>query len=188
LLNGDAETGVTIMKMDAGLDTGAILAQRPLAIRDDDNAATLHDRLATLGAELLVESLRDYAGGRIAPQPQDEALATHVGKIRKEEGRMDWTQPARQLWQRVRAFTPWPGAFTHLGRAEKRALLKLWQTEVVGQTGLAGTILSADARGIVVGCGQEALRILSLQREGGRRLTAGEFLAGHPLPPGTRLG
>jgi methionyl-tRNA formyltransferase len=188
LLNGDAETGVTIMKMDAGLDTGAILAQRTLAIRDDDNAATLHDRLATLGAELLVESLRDYAAGRIAPQPQDEALATHVGKIRKEEGRMDWAQPAQQLWQRVRAFTPWPGAFTHLGSAEKRVLLKLWQTEVVRQAGAAGTILSADAHGIVVGCGAEALRILSLQREGGRRLTAGEFLAGHPLPPGTRLG
>jgi methionyl-tRNA formyltransferase len=188
LLNGDTETGVTIMKMDAGLDTGAILAQRALAIRDDDNAATLHDRLAVLGAELLVESIRDHAVGRIVPQPQDDALATHVGKIRKEDGRLDWTQPARRLWQRVRAFTPWPGAFTHLGQADKRVLLKLWHTEVLGQSGAAGTILRADAHGIIVGCGTEALKILSLQREGGRRLAAGGFLAGHPLPPGTLLG
>ena len=188
ILNGETETGVTIMQMDVGLDTGAILTQRPTPIHPEDNAATLHDRLALLGAELLVETIPAYAVGTIQPQPQAHELATHVAKIKKEDGRIDWTQPAPAIWNRIRAFTPWPGAFTFLPAQPQPLLLKLWQAEVVSQSSAAGEILSADKNGIIIACGEGALRVTSLQREGGRRLSAPEFLAGHPLKSGVRLG
>jgi methionyl-tRNA formyltransferase len=187
ILNGETETGVTIMKMDVGLDTGDILTQRSTPIRDDDNAATLHDRLAQLGAELLVQTIPDYATGRIQPRPQQHELATHVAKIKKEDGRIDWAQPACAIWNRIRAFTPWPGAFTFLPAQPQPSLLKIWQAEIISPGGGAGEVLSADKNGIVIGCGEGALRVTSLQREGGRRMTAPEFLAGHPLKPGMSL-
>ncbi len=187
LLHGETETGITIMQMDVGLDTGAILTQRKTPIADDDNAATLHDRLAQLGAELLVATIKDLAAGKIQPQPQQHELATHVPKIKKEDGRIDWSQPARMIWNRIRAFTPWPGAFTFLPAGPKPVLLKIWEAEVVAEAGVPGEILRADKAGIVVGCGREALRLTGLQREGGRRLTAPEFLAGNRLSPGTKL-
>ncbi|NOS69329.1 MAG: methionyl-tRNA formyltransferase [Verrucomicrobia bacterium] len=188
ILNGDAETGVTIMKMDVGLDTGDMIAQRATPIRDEDNAATLHDRLALLGAQLLVETIPGYVSGAIQPRPQPHELATHVAKIRKEDGRINWQQPARAIWNRIRAFTPWPGAFTTLDVASKPALLKIWEADVVLQRGTPGAILGADKNGIIVGCGSDALRIFVLQREGGRRMSAQEFLAGNPLAAGQRLG
>lgn len=188
ILKGDTETGVTIMKMDVGLDTGDILTQRVTPIRAEDNAATLHDRLAQLGAKLLVETILGYAAGQIQPRPQQHELATHVAKIKKEDGRIDWSKPAREIWNRIRAFTPWPGAFTFLPGATQPVLLKLWQAEVSPQTGAPGVILAADKAGILIGCGEGSLRLTSLQREGGRHLTAGEFLAGNPLKPGTKLG
>jgi len=182
ILNDEPETGVTIMKMDVGLDTGDILTQRATPILPDDNAETLHDRLAGIGAELLVRTIPDYVAGNITPRPQQAELATHAPKIRKEDGRVDWCLPARTIWNRIRAFTPWPGAFTHLPTPPR--LLKIWQAEVVSQNGPAGEILNADKTGVVVGCGQDALRILTLQREGGRQMSAQEFLAGHALKPG----
>lgn len=188
ILYGEIETGVTIMKMDVGLDTGDILTQRATPISNDDNAATLHDRLAQLGAELLVQTIPDYATGKITPRPQQHELATHVAKIKKEDGRIDWTQPASAIWNRIRAFTPWPGAFTFLPAQPQPLLLKIWQAEVISQNGLPGTVLSADKSGIVIGCGEGALRVTNLQREGGRRLSATEFLAGYPLQSGLRLG
>jgi methionyl-tRNA formyltransferase len=188
ILNGESETGVTIMKMDVGLDTGDVLTQRATPIHAEDNAATLHDRLAQLGAELLIETIPAYAAGTIQPQAQQHELATHVAKIKKEEGRIDWLQSAQAIWNRIRAFTPWPGAFTYLPGAAQPVLLKLWQAEVVAQNGPAGEVLGADKTGILVGCGEGSLRITALQREGGRRLTAAEFLAGHPVKPGLRLG
>lgn len=188
ILNGESETGVTIMKMDIGLDTGDILTQRVTPIHAEDNAATLHDRLAQLGAELLVETIPAYVAGTIPPRPQQHDLATHVAKIKKEDGRIDWAQPAQAIWNRIRAFTPWPGAFTYLPGAAQPVLLKLWQAEVTTVSGPAGEVLSADKTGIMIGCGAGALRLTALQREGGRRLTAAEFLAGHPLNPGLRLG
>ena len=187
ILNGDAETGVTIIKMDAGLDTGDILTQRSTPIRDEDNAATLHDRLAQLGAELLVQTIPDYVAGQVLPQPQDAAHASHVGKIKKEDGRVDWSQPARAIWNRIRAFTPWPGAFAFLPGQPHPQLLKIWQAEIAPGPSAAGVVLSADKNGIVIGCGQDALRVTSLQREGGRRMSAVEFLAGHPLKAGQML-
>ncbi len=204
IANGDAETGVTVMKMDAGLDTGPIVAQRRTPIQPADDSATLHDRLARLGAELLVAILPEYAAGKIQPQPQPSEGVSLAPKIKKENGRIDWHLPAQTIWNRLRAFTPWPGAYTFLPKAMEGAassvpqsvknqesdealpskMLKIWKAELIEKSGGAGEILSADNSGIVVGCGQSALRILELQREGGRRMNAAEFLAGHALKPG----
>lgn len=179
LANAETETGVTIMRMDIGLDTGPILAARTTEIRDDDTGQTLHDRLARIGAELLVETIPGYLAGTIVPQAQENALATVARKITKEDGRMDWTQPAEVLWRRLRAFTPWPGAFAFLPAEPKPRMIKVLSAEPVNGTGMPGEVLQADKGGIVVSCGVGALRITALQPEGGRRLTAGEFLAGH---------
>ncbi len=188
ILNGEAETGVTIMKIAPSLDTGDILRQSTTPIEAADNAETLHDRLAVMGAQLLTPTLLDFVDGKITPRPQVESEATHVRKISREDGRLNWTEPARALWNRIRAFTPWPGAFTFQPAVPKPRLLKIQEVEVEDNlSGAPGEILRADKAGIVVACGQGALRILTLQREGGRRLSAGDFLAGHPLKPGERL-
>ncbi len=187
IADGEPETGVTIMKMDAGLDTGPVLATRRTPILSTDDSQTLHDRLAQLGADLLVETIPAYVAGRIAPQPQPAEGASYAAKIKKEDGRIDWNLPARQIWNRLRAFTPWPGAFTFLEVQPKPQMLKVWKAETVETSGQPGAILSADKTGVVVGCGQGALRILELQREGGKRLTAEQFLAGCPLKPGARF-
>ena len=210
IANGDSETGVVIMKMDAGLDTGPVLAMRRAPILPEDDSQILHDRLALLGAELLVETIPDYIAGKIQPRPQAAEGVIYAAKIKKEDGRIDWNQPAKTIWNRLRAFTPWPGAFTFLtgartarprgaesenrGRAARAPgpgeisqtphLLKIWKAEVVEYTGTAGGILTADKTGIVVACGENALRILELQHEGGRRMGAAEFLAGHALKAG----
>jgi methionyl-tRNA formyltransferase len=204
IARGDTETGVTIMKMDAGLDTGPMVAQRRTPISPEDDSASLHDRLARLGAELLVQTIPDYVAGKIQPQPQPAEGVSLAPKIKKEDGRIDWQLPAQTIWNRLRAFTPWPGAFTFLRNAEHRPgisppeeknagpvpgapkthLLKIWKAEVMEASGEVGAVLSADKNGILVACGQGALRILELQREGGRRMNAAEFLAGHPLKAG----
>lgn len=190
ILEGDAVTGVTIMQVDAGLDTGAMLAHAVTPVRADDTAQTLHDRLATLGADLLLETLPGYVAGTIRPVPQPAEGVTYARKITKEDGHLDWTRPADVLHRRLRAFTPWPGTYTHLpGPAESRRLLKVWAaTPDPADGGSPGEILTAGPDGILVRCGTDALRITELQREGGRRLPAADFLAGHPLPPGTVLG
>lgn len=189
ILNDDPETGVTIMKMDAGLDTGDIVTQECTPILPSDNSQTLHDRLAQIGAQLLLKTIPDCVAGNIKPRPQPEEGASYARKIVKEDGKLDWTQPARQLWNRVRAFTPWPGAFTLLAGETRLPLLKIWEAELAeGLTGKPGGVLGADGSGIVVACGEQALRIRSLQREGGRRLAAQEFLAGHKLNVGAKLG
>ena len=186
ILEDEPETGVTIMKMDAGLDTGDILTQEATPIRAEDNSESLHDRLAGLGAELLVRTVREYVAGRIAPRPQPEG-ASYARKIRKEDGLIDWSQPARVLWNRVRAFAPWPGAFTHLPAEPRPHLLKIWQSEVAHGSGQPGEVLESSKTGILVACGDAALRIVSLQREGGLRMSAQEFLKGHALAPGTKF-
>lgn len=189
ILNDERETGVTIMKMDQGLDTGDILSQRATAIVSDDNAQTLHDRLAAMGAALLLETIPDYVAGKIVSRKQPEEEASYARKITKADGHLDWTQPARSVWNRVRAFVPWPGAYTFLSAETKSELLKIWQAEPVEQSSDSpGKILVAANDGIVVACGQQALRILALQRQGGRRLTAREFLAGYSLSAGQQLG
>ncbi len=187
IANGEPETGVTIMKMDAGLDTGPILSTRRTPILASDDSQTLHDRLAQLGAELLVDTIPDYVIGKILPRPQSAEGSCYAAKIVKEDGKINWSQPAVQIWNRLRAFTPWPGSFTFLAVESKSQLLKIWKAEVVERSGPAGEILSVDKTGIVVGCGQGALRILELQREGGRRLAAEPFLAGFSVPDGAKF-
>jgi methionyl-tRNA formyltransferase len=188
IANGESETGVTIMKMDAGLDTGPVLSLRRTPVFPADDSQILHDRLAGLGAELLIETIPAYVTGKITPQPQPAEGATYAAKVKKEDGQIDWNLPAEKIWNRLRAFTPWPGAFTFLTAEPKPQLLKIWKAGVTGQSGRAGEVLSAAKDGIIIGCGQQALRILELQREGGKRLTAQDFLAGHALKPGQRLG
>ena len=183
IASGETETGVTVMKMD----TGPIVSQRRTPILPADDSATLHDRLARLGAELLAQTIPDFVAGKIQPEPQSAAGVSRAPKIQKEDGRIDWNLPAKTIWNRLRAFTPWPGAFTFLAGEPKPQLLKIWKAEVVEKSGPAGAVLSADKNGIVVVYGKNALRILELQREGGRRLSAQEFLAGHSFKIGQLL-
>ena len=188
IASGDRITGATVMRMDAGLDTGPMLAERTTEISDTDTGATLQDRLGQLGAELLVQILPEYLQGKRAAVPQPTEGVTYARKITKDDGRVDWSLSATILAQRLRAFTPWPGAFTMLPTPTKPKLLKLHAAVPVDRSGPPGQVLTADSTGIVVGCGTGALRITELQAEGGRRLTAAQFLAGHSGLPGMTLG
>lgn len=188
ILNDDAETGVTIMKIDVGLDTGDILAQEKTRISPEDTSQSLHDRLAQMGAGLLVRTIPDYVAGRIQACPQPAEGVVYARKIAKEDGHIDWSRPARIIWNQVRGLIPWPGAFTFLPAHPRPHLLKIWQAEVADLSGPAGQVLQAEKCGIIIGCGEQALRVLELQREGARRLTPQQFLAGHALMPGQKLG
>ena len=182
ILEDQRETGVTIMKMDEGLDTGDIVAVAKTPITSEDNASTLHDRLGQMGAELLTGTIPDYVAGKIKPQKQPAEGASYAGKIKKDDGRIDWNLPSRRIWNMVRAFVPWPVAFTYFSEKDKTHLLKIWAAvEEPGMSGPPGTVLRTDKSGLVVACGTGALRILTLQREGGKRLSAQEFVAGHEL-------
>src|SRR6185503_4359301 len=180
LLAGDSETGISIMQMDAGLDTGPVLKQAKTPIRDDDDAASLYDRLAKMGAELIVEALDQVESSRSVATPQQKSGITYASKVDKRETRLDWTRPAAVLERAVRAFRPAPGASTRFGGLE----LKIWQARLAPGGALKPGELSDS---LVVGCGQGALEILELQRAGGRRLSAPDFLRGHPLPAGARF-
>lgn len=183
---GDTETGVTIMQMAAGLDTGDILLQAKTPIAPDDTTQTLHDRLALLGAEALVQALAKLVQGELLPQPQDEMRATYARKLVKEEALLDWSRPASALALQVRAFNPWPVAHARLNDE----LLRIWDATAERGTNRAtrGEVIAAAATGIVVQTGDGVLRLLRLQAEGGRALSAREFLNGHPLNIGARLG
>src|SRR5262249_2609200 len=140
-----------------------------------------------IGAALLVQTIPEFVSGKIQPRPQPVDGATYAAKIKKQDGAIDWTQPARVIWNRVRAMVPWPGAFTHLPAEPHPMLLKIWEAEIFAARAEAGKVLFADKNGIVISCGEDALRVMTLQREGGRRMTAAEFLAGHPLKEGQKL-
>jgi methionyl-tRNA formyltransferase len=184
LLAGDPETGISIVRMDAGLDTGPVLARRSLAIARDDDAGTLHDKLAALGAELIVATLADLAGGRARAEPQPEIGATYAAKLGKDEAILDWTRSAAELERQVRAFCPAPGAVTSL-RGEP---LKVFRARLAAGSGKPGTVLAAGAPGLRVACGEGALELTELQRAGGRRLDAAALLRGLAVAPGERLG
>lgn len=186
ILAGDAETGVTIMRMDAGLDTGGMIATARTPVREDDTGQTLHDRLATLGADLLVRTIPGWVAGALPARPQPVEGVTYARKIAKEDGRVDWSKPAVQLARELRAFNPWPGAWTALPGPDGPVRIKLWRGEAVATPSgpPPGTVLAADAGGVAVACGAGALRVLELQREGRRRLPARAFLAGNPVPRG----
>lgn len=180
ILAGDAETGITIMQMDEGLDTGAMLLRESCPIAADDDAGTLHDKLADLGARSIVRALAEWP----PPQPQDSASATYAAKVVKSEAVLDWAKSADQLDREIRAFNPAPGAQTALGGDP----IKIWRARPETARGPAGVVLSAGSEGIVVGCGSHALRLLELQRAGSRRMPMAAFLAGNPLAPGARFG
>jgi len=183
---GDAITGVTLMQMDEGLDTGAIRARAETPIFEDDTAASLHDRLSGLGARLLTESLEPLGRGALPSEAQDERLACYAAKLRKDEALMNWHDPATLLARKVRAFNPWPVAHTRIGGK----LLRIWDAEarpgVSGKT--PGSVLDVAGGVIRVQTGDGELWLKRLQIEGGRTLGTADFLNGHPLPPGTVLG
>lgn len=185
---GDAETGVTIMQMDAGLDTGAMLLVERLPIAANDTTASLHDKLAALGGCLIVEALEMAACGGLQAVPQPAVGVSYAHKIEKQEALVDWTQPVDVIARRIRAFNPFPVAVTSL----QGESIKLWCCEIdsaLRSSGKApGTILSASEHGIDVQCGSGVLRLTELQRAGGKRLAAADFLRGFALPVGAVLG
>ena len=187
ILEGDNEIGVTLMKMDEGLDTGDIIAVSRTPIQATDNSQTLHDRLAELGASLLISTLPDYVGGSITAKPQDDSLSTYARKIVKDDGRIDWSLPSIEIHRRIRAFTPWPGAFTFLP-VEQRRLLKIHKASITESEGNAGEILSVIGNNLLVACGQKSLAFKELQREGSQTMGVDNFLHGCPLKPGMMLG
>jgi methionyl-tRNA formyltransferase len=189
---GDAESGITLMQMDAGLDTGPMLLRQALPIAAHDTASSLHDRLAQMGAQLVLEALQQAEAGRLQPQPQPqpEAGVSYAHKIDKAEALIDWRHDAAQIARRVRAFDPAPGASTLLGGAT----LKVWGAHALPaapmgtQAAAPGTVLAADASGVQVQTGAGVLVLTELQRAGGKRLAVAPFLAGHALAVGTVLG
>jgi len=185
---GDAETGVTIMQMDAGLDTGDMLLVERLALAPRETTATLHDRLAAVGGRLIARALELAACGGLTATPQPAEGVTYAHKIEKQEASVDWSLPAEAIGRRIRAFDPFPGAATQLGDEA----IKLWNYEIDSTTrptgARPGQILSVDDGGVTVACGEGTLRLTTLQRAGGKRLPAADFLRGFPLQPGMVLG
>ncbi|AXE35601.1 methionyl-tRNA formyltransferase [Chromobacterium phragmitis] len=182
ILAGDKETGITIMQMDVGLDTGDMLSIHPVAISADETAATLHDKLAACGADAIVETLGRLDA--IAPQKQPEEGVTYAQKLSKAEAEVDWGLPAEDVARAIRAYNPAPGAFTQLHGEP----LKLWLASAEAGSAEPGEVVSADADGVLVGAGQGLVRLAVLQAAGGKRLAARDFVAGKSLPRGTRLG
>ena len=185
LLAGDEKTGISIMQMDAGLDTGPVIARYAVTIGPRDTAGALREKLARAGAEAIVETLaRLEREGRLESTPQSDAEATYAPKIDRREAVIDWRTSAHGIDRRVRAFNPAPGARTTLDGA----LIKIWEVEPgPGRFGAAGTIVRADAKGIVVACGKGALLVRELQPASGKRMSAAAFLAGHPLAGNARF-
>lgn len=180
---GDAQTGVTIMQMDAGLDTGAMVAKRAIPILPADTTGSLHDRLAELGGEMIVEALGRLATAPLASVPQPDDGVCYAHKISKQEAALDWHQPAEELARKVRAFNPFPAAQAVL-RGES---LKLWEAQAEPGEGRAGVIVGADESGIRVACGTGILRLTTLQKAGGKRLPAGDFLRGFQMEAGEQF-
>jgi len=180
VLAGDAETGVTVMQMDAGLDTGAMLLKGRVPIGPRTTAADLHDALAALGADLALQALRDPP----APAPQPAEGATYAPKLTRDSGRLDWTQTAAQLDRQVRAFTPWPGAWTALDTETLKVLRAEPAPAPAPSAGPPGTVLDG---GLLVACGEGALRLLRVQRPGRAPMEADALLRGFPIPPGALL-
>jgi len=183
ILAGDARTGISIMHMDRGLDTGPVLAAESVPIAAEDTSASLQDRLAELGARLIVKVLAQLERGQLSAEPQAATGASYAAKLTKAETGIDWSEAAVVIERKVRAFNPLPGATATI----KGVGLKIWRARVSPAEGAPGAILEAGAKGIVVACGTGSLCVLELQRAGGKRLAAAQFLAGFPLAAGERL-
>lgn len=188
VLAGDRESGVTIMWMDEGLDTGDILLMSSTPIGRHETAGALHDRLALSAPSALVEALGLLEIGQAPRRQQDSALATYAPKLSKSDGQIDWSLDAVEIGRRIRGLSPWPGAYTHLGTGEGAALLKIHSALVCRHCqGEPGRVLRSDSRGILVGAGQGAILLREVQAAGGRRMAAAEFLRGRPMAIGTLL-
>jgi len=178
---GDEKSGVCLMQMDAGMDTGGVIDRAELPILGDDTSASLHDKLSALGGLVLERSLARYVEGELPVVPQPTEGVVMAPMIKKEDGKLDWTKPARELERRLRAFTPWPGAFCTF----EGALLKVGKASAGAGQGAPGTVLSASPSGVEVACSEGSLWLLSLQPEGKRAMSAQEFLAGRKLVVGS---
>lgn len=183
VVRGETVTGVTIMKMDVGMDTGPILLTRELPIGDEDTAQTIYDKLSLLGAQTLSDALSKLHEGTLPEMPQDDALATYAPMLKKEHGRIDWTKPAAEVRNLVRGMIPWPSAYTtHAGK-----VLKIFSATVRGGRGEPGEILAVGGDGIVVACGDEAIALGTVQPEGGRQMSSGDYARGRRVAKGERL-
>lgn len=186
IVNGERKTGITIMKMDEGMDTGDILLAQEVAIGDEDTAQSLHDRLAQAGASLIVKSMDQLNRGALRPIPQDHREASYAPPLKKEDGLIDWSQDARDIFNRIRGFNPWPGAFTYL----KGSRLKIFSGEIVHEEvkERAGKVVQSSSEGVKVTTGKGSLLIKEVQLEGRKRMPVHEFLVGNEIPPGTQMG
>ena len=181
ILNGDSETGVTIMQMEAGLDTGPILRQGIIKLTGTETLEIVHDKLSALGAELLVPTLNDFIAGKITPQIQDDSQASYIKTLKKEDGKIDWTKPAPEIERMVRAYNPWPGTYT----TNNNKIIKLISVEheiLKSNDHKIGESFLANGR-LAIQCGQDSLVILRLQLEGKKIMTSEEFLRGHKIGP-----
>ena len=185
ILKGEKVTGVTTIMMDEGMDTGDILLQTEIPIGEEETSETLHDRLALSGARLLLETVNGLKAGNVHPIPQDHSKATYAPPLKKEDGRIDWSKEAKEIGRQVRAFNPWPGAFTEWNKQ----LLKIYRGEVRERrsTGRTGVVSWVGSDFIEVKTGKDSFFIKEVQLEGKRRMSVREFLAGHPIPVGTVL-
>lgn len=190
ILHGEKETGVTTMRMIASLDAGDILMQRAIPISDDDTGATLEERLALLGADLLIETLDALAAGAVHPVPQDHDRATWAPTLSKDDGRIDWSLPAREIWLRVRAFDPWPGAWTRTPAGRQLRIWRARPAESSSAQAAAGTVVAVGGRkdDVEVAAGAGSLLLTQVQPEGGRRMPATEAVSGRHLRVGDVLG
>jgi methionyl-tRNA formyltransferase len=186
VMTGETETGITTMLMDEGMDTGAMLLQEKMPILADDTAGSLSIRLADVGGRLLVETIKTLRAGTLIPTPQDHTQATQAPMLKKEDGIIDWTSPAVVIERRIRGMSPWPGAFTFAGE-ERWTIWRALVKETPQGEG-PGLVISATKEGIAVATGQGTLLITDLQPANSRRMAAAQYLTGHRIPPGMRLG
>lgn len=185
IINGDKETGVTIMKTAEGVDTGDIISVAKLSINEGETAGELFERLSCLGAELIVKTLDDIESGNYVTVPQNSEEATHVKMLKKEDGIVDFKKSSIEIVNLVRGLNPWPIAYTFYGGKT----LKIYKAETVNASGNAGEILSCDLKnGLVIACGENAIKVIELQTEGGKRMSARDFIVGRKIPVGSILG
>jgi methionyl-tRNA formyltransferase len=184
ILAGDAETGITIMQMDVGLDTGDMLLKKSCALEEKENAATLHDKLAALGADAIVEALDLVQQGKLNATPQDNQLATYAAKLSKEEAQLDWTREAPEIERAIRGYNPFPGASSFINETQ----IRIWQASLrAGMSGNPGEILAVEKNALVVGCGSGALSLEVMQRPNAKALPAAQFLQGFHIKAGDRF-
>jgi methionyl-tRNA formyltransferase len=186
IINGEKMSGITIMQMDEGLDTGAMLIKKPEQVRPADTAATLTARLAALGSQLILAALKDAEAGRLNPQPQDNAKSSYAPMLKKETGRIDWGRSALELERLVRGLDPWPGAFA----VREGQTLKIWGAKAIAGTppGRPGMVADVAKDGVYIETGDGLLAITEVQSEGGRRMPFIQFLSGHRFQKGERFG